>query len=169
MLRLSKSSGMFPKCLHIKNVKKLGNYPVGGGGFGDVWKGEIDGQLVCLKVVKAYFTSDVQQLLKVRVLLPSTRRGMYTDYLLRMQDYMREAIVWQQLRHPNLLPFLGMYYLESTGDRLALVSPWMDRGNLPQYLKATPRKDVDHQALVRHHKTHSLVDAETSMHHTPGI
>ncbi|KAL0570532.1 Receptor-interacting serine/threonine-protein kinase 1 [Marasmius crinis-equi] len=127
MLHLSKRSGLCPNCLNIKNVKKVGAFPVGGGGFGDVWKGKIGEQLVCLKVVKVYLRSDVAHLVK---------------------EYMREAIVWQQLKHPNLLPFVGMYYLDKTQEQLCLVSPWMERGDLLRYLKETPRKQVDHQALV---------------------
>ncbi|KAL0570533.1 Rho guanine nucleotide exchange factor [Marasmius crinis-equi] len=127
MLHLSKRSGLCPNCLIIKNVKKLGAFPVGGGGFGDVWKGKIREQLVCLKVVKVYLRSDMALLMK---------------------EYMREAIVWQQLKHPNLLPFVGMYYLDKTREQLCLVSPWMERGDLLQYLKETPRQDVDHQTLV---------------------
>ncbi|KAJ8088480.1 Rho guanine nucleotide exchange factor [Marasmius tenuissimus] len=127
MLRLSERSGLCPSCLNLENVERVGNRPVAGGGFADVWKGRIKGQLVCLKVVKVYHTSDVQELLKA---------------------YMREAIVWQQLRHPNLLPFLGMYYLDEAREELCLVSPWMNRGNLCQYLKNTPRESVDHQALA---------------------
>ncbi|KAL0058681.1 Rho guanine nucleotide exchange factor [Marasmius tenuissimus] len=64
ILRLSKRSGMHPKCLTIKNVKTLGGVPVAGGGFGDVWKGAIAGQTVCLKVVRVYVASDVQQLVE---------------------------------------------------------------------------------------------------------
>ncbi|KAK1231518.1 hypothetical protein PQX77_005350 [Marasmius sp. AFHP31] len=127
MLHLSKRSGLCPNCLNIKNVKRVGDYPVGGGGFGDVWKGKIDDQVVCLKMVKVYLVSDVQKLL---------------------QEYMREAIVWQQLHHPNLLPFMGLYYLDKAREQLCLVSPWMDRGNLVRYLKDTPREAVDHQALA---------------------
>ncbi|KAL0567256.1 hypothetical protein V5O48_014743, partial [Marasmius crinis-equi] len=52
MLHLSKHSGLCPNFLFIRNVKKIGAYPVGGGRFGDVWKGKIGEQLVCLKVVK---------------------------------------------------------------------------------------------------------------------
>ncbi|KAL0573289.1 GTPase activating protein (GAP) for Rho1p [Marasmius crinis-equi] len=65
-----------------------------------------------------------------------------------MTEYMREAIVWQQLRHPNLLPFLGMYYLDKAREQLCLVSPWMETGNLAQYLKNTPRDSVDHESLA---------------------
>ncbi|KAF9255255.1 kinase-like protein [Marasmius fiardii PR-910] len=127
MLRLSKKSGLFPQCLIIENAEKLGDYAVGGGGFGDVWKGKIGEQVVCLKVVKAYLTSDVQKLLK---------------------DYVREAIVWQQLEHPNLLPFMGMHYLNEARTQLCLVSPWMEQGNLTKYLETTPKEDIDHYLLV---------------------
>ncbi|KAF9257434.1 kinase-like protein [Marasmius fiardii PR-910] len=127
MLRLSKRSGLCPQCLMVKNVKRLGDFPVSGGGFGDVWKGKIGEQVVCLKVVKVYLVSDVQQLL---------------------QEYMQEAIVWQQLKHPNLLPFMGMFYLDKGQEQLCLVSPWMERGNLVKYLKVMPREQVDHYSLV---------------------
>ncbi|KAJ8080063.1 Rho guanine nucleotide exchange factor [Marasmius tenuissimus] len=131
MLRLSKDSGRYPKCLVIQNAEKQGNRAVGGGGFGDVWKGTIgcpgSVQTVCLKVVKVYLTSDVQRLLR---------------------NYIREAIVWKQLKHPNILPFLGIYYLDDARQDICLISPWMERGNLVQYLKATPRKSVNHILLV---------------------
>ncbi|KAK1230422.1 Rho guanine nucleotide exchange factor [Marasmius sp. AFHP31] len=127
MLRLSKKSGMFPRCLRINNVERLGSHPVAGGGFGDVWKGKIAGETVCLKVVKVYLASDVEQLLR---------------------EYMQEAIVWQQLRHPNLLPFVGMYYFGEGQGQLCLVSPWMERGNLVTFLKNAPPEQVDHTLLA---------------------
>ncbi|KAK1223502.1 hypothetical protein PQX77_013629 [Marasmius sp. AFHP31] len=126
MLHLSKRSGLCPNCLNIKNVKRIGDWPIGGGGFGDVWKGRIDDH-VCLKVVKVYAMSDVQKLIK---------------------EYMGEAIVWQSLHHPNLLPFMGVYYLDKAREKLCLVSLWMDRENPVRYLKDTPREAVDHQALA---------------------
>ena len=67
MLRLSKNSGLHPKCLAIQNVKKVGEHPITAGGFGDVWKGTIgdSNKLVCLKIMKVYLNSDVVQLSKV--------------------------------------------------------------------------------------------------------
>ncbi|KAK1223870.1 Rho guanine nucleotide exchange factor [Marasmius sp. AFHP31] len=127
MLHLSKNSGMYPECLTIKNVEKLGEHPVAGGGFGDVWKGRVAERTVCLKIVRVFNASDLQHLVKA---------------------YMQEAIVWQQLRHPNLLPFVGMYYLGESQGQLCLVSPWMDRGNLVMYLKDTPKEHVDHYSLA---------------------
>ncbi|KAJ8077653.1 Rho guanine nucleotide exchange factor [Marasmius tenuissimus] len=127
MLRLSKKSGLYPKCLKINNVERMGSHPVAGGGFGDVWKGRIADEIVCLKVVKVYLASDVEQLLR---------------------EYMQEAIVWQQLRHPNLLPFIGMYYFGEGQGQLCLVSPWMERGNLVTFLKTTAPEHVDRMLLA---------------------
>ncbi|KAL0574483.1 hypothetical protein V5O48_007458 [Marasmius crinis-equi] len=128
MLRLSKNSGLHPQCLSIQNVKKLGEYPIAAGGFGDVWKGVIGDSTkpVCLKVVKIYLDSDLEKL---------------------SNEYLREGILWRQMKHPNLLPFLGIYRLEDT-QQLCLISPWMDKGNLVQFLRTTPREGVDHHTLA---------------------
>ncbi|KAJ8083217.1 hypothetical protein PM082_009089 [Marasmius tenuissimus] len=128
MLRLSKNSGLYPTCLSIQNVKKIGEYPIAAGGFGDVWKGSIgaSSMLVCLKVVKVYLKSDLVKL---------------------TNEYLREAILWRQLKHPNVLPFFGIYRLEHT-QQLCLISPWIEKGNLVEFLKATKREDVDHYTLV---------------------
>ncbi|KAK1216073.1 hypothetical protein PQX77_021304 [Marasmius sp. AFHP31] len=128
MLRLSKNSGLHPTCLFIQNVKRIGEYPIAAGGFGDVWKGTIgdSSELVCLKVVKVYLKSNLEQL---------------------TNEYLREAILWRQLKHPNILPFHGIYQLEHT-QQLCLISPWMDNGNLVEFLKATKREDVHHYTLV---------------------
>ncbi|KAL0575315.1 hypothetical protein V5O48_006666 [Marasmius crinis-equi] len=141
MLRLSKNSGLHPKCLSIQNVRRLGDFPIAAGGFGDVWKGAIgeSSQPVCLKIVKLYLGSDVEKLSK---------------------DYLREAIVWRQMRHANLLPFLGIYRLEQT-QQLCLISPWMEKGNLIQYLKATRRDNVKHYTLV-----HDVASGLCHLHHT---
>ena len=47
--------------------------------------------------------------------------------------------MWSQLSHPNLLPFYGIYYLEDRHGRVCLVSPWMNNGNIKDYLPENPR------------------------------
>ncbi|KAK7031183.1 hypothetical protein VNI00_013599 [Paramarasmius palmivorus] len=130
MVRLAKKSGLCPSCLTIQGVARLGEHPVDGGGFGDIWKGRLEGvddQLVCLKVVKVYLMKDIKRLLK---------------------NYLREAIIWRQLKHPNILPCLGLYYLDDTRQRICLVSPWMDNGNLSEFLQGRPRQSIDHLRLM---------------------
>ncbi|TDL18197.1 kinase-like protein, partial [Rickenella mellea] len=43
----------------------------------------------------------------------------------------KEALLWRQLNHKNLMPFIGIYQHMS---RPALVSPWMDNKNLRFFL-----------------------------------
>ncbi|KAJ7132530.1 hypothetical protein C8R44DRAFT_978066 [Mycena epipterygia] len=72
----------------------------------------------------------------------------------------REAAIWRQLSHPNLLPFLGVYRLNNTPDnhldntlngrldtRLCLISPWMENGDIPHFLSDAPA-DIDHVSLL---------------------
>ncbi|KDQ10200.1 hypothetical protein BOTBODRAFT_36475 [Botryobasidium botryosum FD-172 SS1] len=52
----------------------------------------------------------------------------------------REMKVWKRLRHPHVLPFIGSVTLGSPS-RLYMVSPWMDNGDLGNYLKTHPDAD----------------------------
>lgn len=54
------------------------------------------------------------------------------------QAFSREAVVWRQLSHPNLLPFYGVFYLGDRNDRLCLVSPCMKNGNIIEFLQQNP-------------------------------
>ncbi|KAJ7249440.1 kinase-like domain-containing protein [Mycena rebaudengoi] len=110
---LSRVSGLHPRCFALTELEKVGQQ-VGGGGFGDIWKGLVGGQIVCVKIMRIFGDHDVQTLLK---------------------EFGREAIIWRQLCHPNLLPFFGLYHLEN---RLCLVSPWMENGNVMEFLRKEP-------------------------------
>ncbi|KAJ7621324.1 kinase-like domain-containing protein [Roridomyces roridus] len=110
--RLSSDSGLHPTCFALSGIQKIG-HQVAAGGFGDVWKGVISGQSICVKVMRLFKECDVQALLK---------------------EFGHEALIWRQLCHPNLLPFYGLYYLES---RLCIISPWMENGNILDYVKST--------------------------------
>jgi len=56
---------MYPNCLVLNGVTKIGEHAVASGGFGEIWRGLIGDQPVCLKVIRIYGDSDVQKLLKV--------------------------------------------------------------------------------------------------------
>ena len=43
--------------------------------------------------------------------------------------------MWKFLRHPNVLPLIGVLMLET---RFAMVSDWMTNGNINEYVKAHP-------------------------------
>lgn len=52
------------------------------------------------------------------------------------QVYAREAILWGQLCHPNVLPFYGLRSLSCS--QIAFVAPWAENGNLSKYLLRKP-------------------------------
>ncbi|KAJ7191543.1 kinase-like domain-containing protein [Mycena pura] len=119
---LSRVSGLHPRCFALTELEKLGQQ-VAGGGVGDIWKGLVGGQTICVKIMRVFQDDDVQALLK---------------------EFGREAVIWRQLWHPNLLPFFGLYHLEN---RLCLVSPWMENGNVMEFLRKEP-PNIDRLSLI---------------------
>ncbi|KAF9460455.1 kinase-like domain-containing protein [Collybia nuda] len=120
LLRISRKTGLYPEILLQNRVVLEGEDAVAAGQFGDVWKGTYGGQKVAVKVLKLYVQSDITKHLKK------------VSY---------ETLIWRQLRHRNVLPFLCLYYVNNNRARIGLVSPWMENGNVQQYLRKDPQTD----------------------------
>ncbi|KAJ7702085.1 hypothetical protein B0H14DRAFT_2263246, partial [Mycena olivaceomarginata] len=116
LIKLSNKSGRHPRCFSLPDLRLTGSV-VNGGAFADIWKTHFHNETVCVKVMRVFETSEVETLLK---------------------GFRKEAIIWRQLTHPNLLPFLGAYFLGDTPPRLCLVSPWMENGHIYKYLRSNP-------------------------------
>ncbi|TDL15485.1 kinase-like protein [Rickenella mellea] len=125
LVRLAKTSRSYPDCITLTEIERSGINPVAGGGFADVWKGEFDKRTVALKAFRIYGKSVQERALK---------------------DFSHEAVMWRQLKHPNILPFYGVFKGDEHFDRLCLVSPWMDAGNVIDYLNLHP--DADRPSLL---------------------
>ncbi|KAJ6495962.1 hypothetical protein DFH09DRAFT_945965, partial [Mycena vulgaris] len=121
LLRLSRECGLHPTCFPLSTLEKVGEQ-VAAGAFGDIWKGLVERHYVSVKVMRLFRDSDIKVALK---------------------EFGREALIWRQLSHPNLLPFFGLYYIDT---RLCLVSPWMENGHLVEFLRRAP--EVDRLSLV---------------------
>jgi hypothetical protein len=65
IVKLSQKYGLCPSSLILKDVHVTGEDAVDSGSFGDVWRGCIGEQLVAIKRLRVYKTSDVEKLLKV--------------------------------------------------------------------------------------------------------
>ncbi|KAK6966797.1 kinase domain-containing protein [Favolaschia claudopus] len=111
MYRLSRASNLYPRCFTLTGLHKLGTQ-VAGGGYGDIWKGLVRGQSVCVKMLRIFQESEIAMAVK---------------------EFGAEALIWRQLCHPNVLPFFGLYYIEK---RLCLISPWMENGHIMEFLRA---------------------------------
>jgi serine/threonine protein kinase len=59
------------------------------------------------------------------------------------QRFCKEAVTWRSLRHPNVLPLLGV---TMSGKVFAMVSEWMANGNINEFVKA--HGDVNRFELV---------------------
>ncbi|KAL0059166.1 Rho guanine nucleotide exchange factor [Marasmius tenuissimus] len=80
MLHISKKTGFHPKCLAIENVEVVGKNPIDGGGYADIWKGRLGQSLVCLKILRIFKEPEVQQVLKLNVLITPDLRACISDF-----------------------------------------------------------------------------------------
>ncbi|KAJ3539949.1 hypothetical protein NMY22_g4498 [Coprinellus aureogranulatus] len=120
LLRLSQSTGSYPKCLLLSSHVWLDKQPVDQGSFGEVYRGLVANRDVAVKVFRVNKRTDLTRLMKT---------------------IWREAILWCQLYHENVLPCYGVYRSTSESYRIGLVSPWVSNGNVMDYLHKNPRKD----------------------------
>ncbi|KAG5352829.1 hypothetical protein C0989_000280 [Termitomyces sp. Mn162] len=111
--RLSVKTGLYPVCYELKNQIEDVKV-VGGGAQADIYNGKVQGQFVCIKAMRVFETMDKELVLK---------------------QFWKEAILWRQLCHPNILPVYGLYRFQ---DRPSIVAPWMENGNITRYLKDNP-------------------------------
>ncbi|KAG6913618.1 hypothetical protein DXG01_005544, partial [Tephrocybe rancida] len=115
MRRLSANTQLYPQRYVIDGpVQLIHDHPVDSGKFADIYKADFQGNPTCLKVIRAHAAPLVRHMAKV---------------------YAREAILWGQLSHPNLLPFHGLHKFRS---QIAFVAPWAENGNLSDYLNHEP-------------------------------
>ncbi|KAG6915005.1 hypothetical protein DXG01_013931 [Tephrocybe rancida] len=56
----------------------------------------------------------------------------------RQVQFSKEVILWGQLSHRNILPIYGLYRFKQ---RLCIVAPWMENGDITAYLKLNPATD----------------------------
>ncbi|KAG6911107.1 hypothetical protein DXG01_003847 [Tephrocybe rancida] len=112
--RLSGPAKRFPRRFFLGPVPAITADPVTSGGFADVYKVDFQGEATCFKVIRFYAQSQVEHIAKA---------------------YAKEAIVWAQLSHPNVLPFYGLAHSPT---RLSFVTRWATQGDLTQYLSQNP-------------------------------
>ncbi|KXN90844.1 Serine/threonine-protein kinase HT1 [Leucoagaricus sp. SymC.cos] len=117
--KLARSANVFPRCYELKGVELEMTKPQDGGGFADIYRGKCGKQSICLKVVRSFRRQDNSKLLSAHI---------------------KELTLWAHLKHENILPFYGVYLFNDSPQRICIVSPWMQNGNLSEYLENFPEK-----------------------------
>ncbi|KAF9790630.1 kinase-like domain-containing protein [Thelephora terrestris] len=108
---------ILPGALKIPVLYDRTSNPLYSGGNSDVWKGEYCGRDVAVKVIRMYSNSDLRKV---------------------VGRFCKEVVLWRFLRHPNILPLLGVLMSDT---RFAMVSHWMPNGNINEHVKAHPGLD----------------------------
>ena len=142
LTRLSETSELYPKTLTLNNVTpEYGRRATGG--YAYVYKGKCLDEDVAIKVLK--------------IPLPVDRLDSSGSFRGYFRNVLTEFITWRQLSHPNVLPFYGVHFLKDTLEtRFCLVSPWMENGNVVEFLAGRNLMDPDNDttncvSLVRSH------------------
>ncbi|KAF7341251.1 Argonaute-like protein [Mycena venus] len=119
--------GVLPFTFNVSGLK-MPPHPVSGGGFSDIYKGELDTEDVCIKVLRIFTTE------------------LRLDKIYK--ELAREVLIWKELSHPNVLPLLGIDLI-ARKPSCCLVSPWMKNGNVMAFLETHP--NFSKSSLVNYH------------------
>ncbi|KAF7373350.1 Kinase-like protein [Mycena sanguinolenta] len=112
--KLSALCDRLPSSLFIVGVTGRDEHPTFGGGYGDIYRALYRDQRVALKRMRHFL------------------RG--SDLRRTHLKLCREALVWKDLHHPHILPFLGID-ADSFPSFLCMISPWMEHGTVLNHLK----------------------------------
>ncbi|KAF9457394.1 hypothetical protein BDZ94DRAFT_232746 [Collybia nuda] len=122
LVKLSEASGIIPASLSIQGVTLLERDAIFGGGFADIYRASYKDKQVALKRMRIF------------------QRGQELHEIHR--TFCKEALIWQSLRHPHVLPFLGVDS-DTFSPYLCMVSPWMQHGTIMRHLSENKGVDVN--------------------------
>ncbi|KAF7362805.1 hypothetical protein MVEN_00630300 [Mycena venus] len=119
--RLADFLKILPEELNVHGVVLFSDRPVNGGGFADIYHGQYTNSM----------GKKVEVALKVlRILHDQSADGRR----ILLEKFAQEALVWRYLKHPNILPFLGVDATTFPSPTMAMLSPWMTRGSVLNYM-----------------------------------
>ncbi|KAF8150405.1 kinase-like domain-containing protein [Mycena galopus ATCC 62051] len=128
--KLSTSCDILPSSIFITGVRGKDQYPTFGGGYADVYRASYGNQIVALKYIRDIHFLRGSDSRRIRLVSS------------QLSKFCREALLWKQLNHPHVLPFLGIDG-DSFPSPLGIVSPWMEHGTVINYLEKNGRENVD--------------------------
>lgn len=143
------ASTYLPPSLFIKDVLSTtsDDIALASGSFADVSRGTYQGQEVAIKRFRLYASDGSENKKLYKVLEASLSVSIYG--LTARQRFYREAQMWQKLRHPRILEFVGIDEdaLRDEGE-LCIISPWMTQGTLMDYLGNAGDLRTDNDLIV---------------------
>ena len=154
--KLCGASGVLPQSFALNGgLEKVESVPFARGGFSDVYKATCNGKVVVVKALRIDILGEEQRARMVWI--PSLAR--LQSLIIPSQSLAKEVIGWKWLRHDNILPFLGVTSIPQPS---CIVSPWMQNGNIMDFLKNHPEHNPFNLVSVGGLLEHSRVDNEST-------
>lgn len=116
LLKLSSDSGLLPSSLFLKGIDCPDRESTSAGVFADVYQGNYKGRAVALKRLRVYQMVD------------ETEKGTLR------KAFHYDSLVWRNLSHPHVLPFLGIDDIVFKNS-LCMILPWMPHGSIRDAIK----------------------------------
>lgn len=132
------NTGVVPLDLSI-SVAKDSAYPAAVNAFGHVFRGTLtidSTNKEAVADVKRPVTEGDRLSVAIRIIRPVVEAGQQKSLERRLK---REIALWHQLRHENILPLYGIS--QKFDNLTATISPWMNNGNIMEYLERVPNAD----------------------------
>ena len=121
-------SPVIPRSLIITGLTMPSDHGfIGGGGSGLVFKGELEGKAVALKVLHKTRNNVVRH-------PPANPLKSLLSISFQKQALCQEALMWRSSNDRYVLPFWGIYENEASSQSF-FVSPYMANGTLAQWRK----------------------------------
>ncbi|KAJ7580706.1 kinase-like domain-containing protein [Mycena floridula] len=121
----------FPQSVFLDTVQISGDTIIGKGGFGDIYKGTLDGHPVVIKRVRMY-------------------QGQLDDQADLRKKLRKEVMSWVRLKqHPFILKFLGLDQHCFPRHPPSIVTPFMQKGTINHFVKTNNPNSADICRLLR--------------------
>jgi serine/threonine protein kinase len=118
-------------CKIPKIVTDVSTAPISQSHFSDIWSGTLDGRKVAIKALRLH-EDEREKVKKVSFAL-----WLLLAITHSKEAYVHELVIWQYLRHPNIVPFVGT----SQQFHVSLISEWMIGGTVSAFISNEPNCD----------------------------
>ncbi|TCD71742.1 hypothetical protein EIP91_005508 [Steccherinum ochraceum] len=119
-----------PETLFLEGVKCLESESIASGAFADIYIGEYEGMKVALKRLKLYKKTEEWKKLRAK------------------RSFFSESLIWSELKHKNILPFLGVD-ATNFSHNLCMVLPWMEHGSIRDCISELRSSNRFHNGVIR--------------------
>lgn len=121
-LKVSLKYDKLPTALFLTGVVSTDTESRGIGGFADIYCGTYGEIIVAIKRLRVYVAAPETQKIKLR------------------QAFCRESLLWKNLCHRHILPFLGVSEDVFKHRAISMILPWMSKGSIRHYIDSLQRR-----------------------------